>query len=90
MKQIHVEASTFCNARCPLCPRSLYGYKVDGVHKELHLDPKVFETEFVDTPDKNIVDRLVNTRKWSVESDEKWITTEKEPGSYDYDIEETK
>ena len=51
---------------------------------------KVFETEFVDTPDKNIVNRLVNTRKWSVESDEKWITTEKEPGSYDYDIEEEK
>ena len=51
---------------------------------------KVFETEFVDTPDKNIVNRLVNTRKWSVESDEKWITTEKEEGSYDYNIEETK
>ena len=30
MKQLHVEASTYCNARCPLCPRSLYGYKVEG------------------------------------------------------------
>ena len=37
MKQLHVEASTFCNARCPLCPRSLYGYKVEGVYPEMHL-----------------------------------------------------
>ena len=51
---------------------------------------KVFETEFVDTPDKNIVNRLVNTHKWSVETDEKWIVTEKEPGSFDYDFEEPK
>ena len=51
---------------------------------------KVFETEFVDTPNKNIVNRLVNTRKWSVEQSDKWILTEKEEGSYDYDIEESK
>jgi hypothetical protein len=44
---------------------------------------KVFETEFVDTPDENLVDRLVNTHKWSVETDEKWIVTEKEPGSFE-------
>ena len=37
MKWIHVEASTYCNARCPLCPRNLYGYKVDGVYPEIHL-----------------------------------------------------
>ena len=37
MKQLHVEASTYCNARCPLCPRSLYGYKVEGVYPEMHL-----------------------------------------------------
>ena len=51
---------------------------------------KVFETEFVDTPNENIIERLVNTQKWSVESDEKWITTEKEQGSFDYDFKETK
>ena len=38
MKWIHVEASTFCNARCPLCPRNLYGYKVEGVYPEIHLE----------------------------------------------------
>lgn len=37
MKLLHVEASTYCNARCPLCPRSLYGYKVEGVYPEIHL-----------------------------------------------------
>ena len=51
---------------------------------------KVFETEFVDNPDENIVERLVNTHKYSVETDEKWIATEKEPGSFDYDFEENK
>ena len=43
MKQIHVEASTFCNARCPLCPRSLYGYKVEGVYPEVHLQLDKFK-----------------------------------------------
>ena len=43
MKQIHVEASTYCNARCPLCPRSLYGYKVEGVYPEIHLQLDKFK-----------------------------------------------
>ena len=43
MKIIHVEASTFCNARCPLCPRSLYGYKVEGVYPEVHLQVDKFK-----------------------------------------------
>ena len=47
---------------------------------------KVFETEFVDSPDENIIARLVNTHKYSVETDEKWIVTEKEAGSFDYDF----
>ena len=42
MKVIHVEASTYCNARCPLCPRSLFGYKVEGVYPELHLNTQKF------------------------------------------------
>ena len=43
VKQIHVEASTYCNARCPLCPRSLYGYKVEGVYPETHLKVDKFK-----------------------------------------------
>ena len=44
----------------------------------------------VNLPNENLIERLVNTRKWSVESDEKWIITEKEQGSFDYDLEEVK
>jgi sulfatase maturation enzyme AslB (radical SAM superfamily) len=43
MKQLHVEASTYCNARCPLCPRSLYGYKVEAVYPEIHLQLDKFK-----------------------------------------------
>ncbi len=43
MKNLHVEASTYCNARCPLCPRSLHGYKVEGVYPEVHLSVDKFK-----------------------------------------------
>ena len=42
-KQIHVEASTFCNARCPLCPRNCSGYNVKGVYPEVHLSVDRFK-----------------------------------------------
>ena len=37
IKILHVEASTYCNARCPLCPRNAHGYNVPGVYAEQHL-----------------------------------------------------
>ena len=37
MRRLHIEASTFCNSRCPLCPRNLSGYNVKGVWPEVHL-----------------------------------------------------
>ena len=52
MKQIHVEASTYCNARCPLCPRSLYGYKVQGVYPEVHLSVSKFQECLKQFPNK--------------------------------------
>lgn len=55
MKRIHVEASTFCNARCPLCPRSLYGYKIEGVYPELHLQPKKFKLLLQQFPNREWV-----------------------------------
>ena len=55
MKQIHVEASTFCNARCPLCPRSLYGYKVEGVYPEVHLQLDKFKECLAQFPDRELV-----------------------------------
>ena len=55
MKQIHVEASTFCNARCPLCPRSLYGYKVEGVYPEVHLQLDKFKECLAQFPERELV-----------------------------------
>ena len=55
MKQIHVEASTFCNARCPLCPRSLYGYKVEGVYPEVHLQLDKFKECLAQFPEREYV-----------------------------------
>jgi MoaA/NifB/PqqE/SkfB family radical SAM enzyme len=55
MKTIHVEASTYCNARCPLCPRSLYGYKVEGVYPELHLSIDKFQECLLQFPNRTFV-----------------------------------
>ena len=55
MKTIHVEASTYCNARCPLCPRSLYGYKVPGVYPEVHLSVSKFQECLKQFPNRTFV-----------------------------------
>ena len=55
MKQIHVEASTYCNARCPLCPRSVYGYKVEGVYPEVHLQLDKFKECLAQFPEREYV-----------------------------------
>ena len=55
MKQLHVEASTYCNARCPLCPRNLFGYKVEGVYPEIHLSVKNFKKALARFPERELV-----------------------------------
>ncbi len=55
MKILHVEASTYCNARCPLCPRNLYGYKVEGVYPELHLGINKFQECLDKFPQRELV-----------------------------------
>ena len=55
MKTIHVEASTYCNARCPLCPRSLYGFKVEGVYPEVHLSTDKFQECLLQLPNRTYV-----------------------------------
>lgn len=44
VKTLHVEASTFCNARCPLCPRNIHGLNVPGVYPEVHLNKEKFKS----------------------------------------------
>ena len=36
---LHIEASSYCNARCPGCPRNAYGYPLKGFYNEAHLNP---------------------------------------------------
>ena len=36
---LHIEASSYCNARCPGCPRNAYGYPLEGFYKEAHFTP---------------------------------------------------
>ena len=55
MEIIHVEASTYCNARCPLCPRSLYGFKVEGVYPEVHLSIDKFQECLLQLPNRTYV-----------------------------------
>lgn len=55
VKIIHVEASTFCNSRCPLCPRNLYGYNIPGVYPEVNLSLDTFEKVLINYPKRNYV-----------------------------------
>ena len=55
MKQINVEASTYCNARCPLCPRNMYGYNVKGVYPEIHLKLDKFKKCLAQFPEREFV-----------------------------------
>lgn len=36
---LHIEASSYCNARCPGCPRNAYGYPLKGFYKQAHFRP---------------------------------------------------
>ena len=36
----HIEASTYCNARCPGCPRNIRGYNLKNFVNQTHLSPK--------------------------------------------------
>jgi len=51
IKHIHLEISSLCNARCPLCPRNFHGYPYnDGyIERNLTLEDvkKIFEPNFV-------------------------------------------
>ena len=38
VNHLHIEASSYCNAHCPGCPRNGYGYPLKGLFAQTHLD----------------------------------------------------
>ena len=51
---------------------------------------RAFDPALAANPSENLINRLVNTKTWSVEDTSKWITDEHEEGSYDYEYKELK
>jgi hypothetical protein len=51
IRHLHIEFSSLCNARCPLCPRNLFGYPYNRGYTEtsltLELVQKSFSPEFI-------------------------------------------
>jgi len=56
IRHIHLEISSLCNARCPLCPRNFHGYPYNDGYEERNLtlsDIKtIFISEFLDHVNK--------------------------------------
>jgi len=46
IKHVHLEVSTLCNAKCPLCPRNVCGYDYNLGYPETNLTLKDAETIF--------------------------------------------
>jgi len=51
IRNVHLEISTLCNARCPLCPRNFRGYPYNDGYPEINMTldnaKKIFTTEFL-------------------------------------------
>ena len=59
IKHLHMEFSTLCNSRCPLCPRNANGYPFNNGYKETNLSldliKKSFTPEFIRQLKKGIL-----------------------------------
>lgn len=51
IKHVEIEASSYCNAACPLCPRNVFGYPYENGYTPTHLTltqvKKIFNEPFV-------------------------------------------
>lgn len=59
VRHIHLELSSLCNARCPLCPRNFYGYPYNSGYNEANLSLSHLQTiltiEFVAQLDEILI-----------------------------------
>jgi len=59
IKHLHMEFSSLCNARCPLCPRNLFGYPYNSGYAEtslsLDLIKKSFSSQFINQLQRGIL-----------------------------------
>jgi MoaA/NifB/PqqE/SkfB family radical SAM enzyme len=51
IRDVHLEISSFCNASCPWCPRTFWGYPYNGGYPETNLSleqaQQIFQPEFL-------------------------------------------
>lgn len=51
IQDVHLEISTLCNASCPWCPRTFWGYPFNGGYPEVYMtldqSKKIFSPEFL-------------------------------------------
>jgi MoaA/NifB/PqqE/SkfB family radical SAM enzyme len=51
IRDVHLEISSLCNASCPWCPRTFWGYPYNGGYPELYLTltdaKKIFQSDFL-------------------------------------------
>lgn len=45
IRELHIEFSSSCNSRCPMCPRNVHGYNYNGGYKECDLSLDIIKKQ---------------------------------------------
>ena len=56
IKHLHMEFSSLCNARCPLCPRNLFGYPYNSGYEETSLSLELIKQSFLHSLLNNLLE----------------------------------